>query len=253
MLPIDTSFILLLMSILMVMVALWGGFLGYGIDASGEVEPSLISRVVEFCKRWGVVVFAVSIVRVFLWEPFLVPSESMEPGLMPGDYILVDKSAYGFNIPVAGKLFSKSVDRGDIVVFVGPDDDQYIIKRVIGLPGDEISYFRGKLSVNGVGVAADAQESDDNAHLLIREKHQNTVASTKVILTGNGSRIYPGPQGEWNVPIGSYFVMGDHRNRSRDSRMYGVVAEEAIVGKATRIWMSWGGRWPGFDRNGALK
>jgi signal peptidase I len=253
MIPLDTSLILLLIAVLMTIIVILATAIGYGADQSNEDEPGLIKRFVEFCRNWFPVLFIVSGIRLFLYEPFLIPSESMEPGLMPGDYILVDKLGYGLNIPFVGKYFSSSPERGDVIVFVGPNKKQNIIKRVIGLPGDEVSYFRGKVFVNGDVIKTDAQESSNQKHLFIREYYSNTIAITKVILTGKGKGVYPGPQGKWDVLPGTYFVMGDHRNRSRDSRMYGVIQEDAIVGQAVSIWMSWNRMLPDFHRVGTIR
>lgn len=253
MLPLDTSLILFLVAVLMTMIVVIGVAVGYGANESNEYEPGLIMGFIEFCRNWYPVLFIVSSVRLFLYEPFLIPSESMEPGLKPGDYILVDKLEYGFNIPFVGRYFSSPPERGDVIVFVGPKKKQNIIKRVIGLPGDEVSYFRGKVFVNGDAIKTDAQESSDQKHLFIREHYSNTVATTKVALTGEGKGVYPGPQGKWNVLPGTYFVMGDHRNRSRDSRMYGVIQDDAIVGQAVSIWMSWSRALPDFHRSGTIK
>lgn len=252
MLPLDTSFFLFLASILMAIMVVIGYAIGYGPNKLDENGPSLIKSCIVFCKNWYLVLFVVSSIRLFLYEPFLIPSESMEPGLMPGDYILVDKCVYGLNIPFLGKYLNTLPKRGDVVVFVGPEKKHNIIKRVVGLPGDEVSYYRGKVFVNGEAIKTDAQESLDNKHLYIREHYSDTIATTKVVFTNEGKGIYSGPQGKWTVLPETLFVMGDYRNRSRDSRMYGVIREDTLIGQAVNIWMSWNKLLPDFHRNGTI-
>jgi signal peptidase I len=172
-----------------------------------------------------------------------------------GDFILVNKYAYGLRLPVLG---TKIVDigepaRGDIMVFVPPHDPRYFIKRVIGLPGDHVRYENQVLYINGIRAQYElVREFESGLSLAgqpirIRE-YQETVNGRPHLMYR-----YPfmeGPQ-EWHVPPGHYFMLGDNRGRSEDSRVWGVVPERNVVGKAVAIWVHKepGFRMPTFSRN----
>jgi signal peptidase I len=206
-------------------------------------EPLLV----EYARSFFPVILIVLLVRSFLAEPFKIPSSSMMPTLLIGDFILVNKFAYGLRLPV---LDYKIVpvgepQRGDVVVFRYPrDPGQDYIKRVIGLPGDEVVYRNKTLYVNGVEVASEPL----GRYVGSGSGRDQTGAELKrELLPGAEHRIllrtsaYPSPHGEgiFKVPEGHYFVMGDNRDNSEDSRYWGFVPEANLVGKAFLIWMNW--------------
>ncbi|MFA7387549.1 MAG: signal peptidase I [Thiohalobacteraceae bacterium] len=200
--------------------------------------------VVEYAKAFFPVIFIVLLLRSFVAEPFRIPSGSMMPTLLVGDFILVNKFAYGLRLPV---LHHKVValgepQRGDVVVFRYPEDPSIdYIKRVIGVPGDRIVYRDKVLYINdvlipqteigsyvGVGAGVSSSGADLREEVLGEVKHQ--------ILVRPGAS---GVEGEIEIPPGQYFMMGDNRDNSRDSRYFGPVSEGHLVGKAFMIWMNW--------------
>ncbi|MCM5703257.1 signal peptidase I [Larsenimonas salina] len=204
---------------------------------------------VDYSKSFFPVLLIVLIVRSFIVEPFQIPSGSMRPTLKIGDYIVVNKFTYGLRLPVVNtKILDVSEpERGDIMVFRFPGDPNVdFIKRVIGLPGDTIRYENKQLFVNGEPVPKSLLEADapDNAGEKLLEEQLGDVSH----------RIYnnpadPGPQvGTIEVPPGHYFMMGDNRDHSNDSRYWGFVPEENIVGKAFAVWMHWPDGLPDFTK-----
>jgi len=200
------------------------------------------SLFVEYSRSFFPVLFVVLVVRSFLFEPFRIPSSSMMPTLLIGDFIFVNKFAYGLRLPV---LNSKILDlgvpqRGDVVVFRLPSDPSVnYIKRLVGLPGDSVTYLQGQVFINGqpvpVSVIGPYQGGDQDDSLLGEEKLG--AADHKVLwMPGRGSR-----EGTFIVPSGHYFMMGDNRDNSRDSRYEGVgmIPDDNIAGHAVRIWMNW--------------
>jgi len=205
--------------------------------------------VVEYARSFFPVIFIVLLIRSFLAEPFRIPSSSMMPTLLIGDFILVNKFAYGLKLPVLDYKFVPVGDpeRGDVVVFRFPKNpSQDYIKRVIGLPGDEVVYRGKRLYVNGEEIVAEPRGAfvgvgrgrDMTGALLKTERlgdveHQ-ILQRPQVFMGGVG-------EGAWQVPEGHYFVMGDNRDNSEDSRYWGFVPEKNLVGRAFLIWMSWDG------------
>lgn len=203
--------------------------------------------VIEYSRSFFPVLLLVFILRSFLFEPFRIPSGSLEPTLLMGDFILVNKFDYGIRIPVLHeRLFGKSIpQRGDIMVFRWPPNPSYnFIKRVIGLPGDKISYINKELYINGTKVPQEFLKNsvaqDENG------KNWTAIEKTEDLL-GVKHHIYLSPNQQTQnyediiVPEGMYFVMGDNRDRSADSRYWGFVPDKNIVGKAKMVWMSWNG------------
>jgi signal peptidase I len=179
----------------------------------------------------------------------------MMPTLLIGDFILVNKFAYGLRLPV---LDTKIVpvgepQRGDVVVFRYPKNPaQDYIKRVVGLPGDEVAYRNKTLFVNGEPVAmqslgryigAGSGRDMTGAEL----KQEDLPGASHQILQRSTAYFVPQGEGVWEVPEGHYFVMGDNRDNSEDSRYWGFVPEANLVGKAFLIWMNWDGRNGGID------
>ncbi len=192
----------------------------------------------------------VLLIRSFLAEPYQIPSESMVPTLQVGDFILVNKYAYGLRLPVLGtKIFKVGEPRrGDIMVFIPPHDPRYFIKRVIGLPGDHLRYENKVLYINGERASYELQRefnsylSAINASVPVREYSESLPGDRPGAPYGKPHSIYRYPTfreapAEWTVPPHSYFMMGDNRGRSEDSRAWGYAAEDHIVGKAVAIWI----------------
>ena len=207
------------------------------------------------------VILVVFLLRSFLFEPFKIPSGSMVPTLMVGDLILVNKFHYGVRLPVINKkiIDNNPVQRGDVMVFRYPVDPRLdYIKRVVGLPGDEIAYLNQKLTINGqpVPTVAQGEHYDDDSLSyapLFSEKlgaveHQIRVEPRRSAYYGPDPKRFPmaencqySPEGvTCKVPPGHYFLMGDNRDNSQDSRFWGFVPDENIVGKAFFVWMNFG-------------
>jgi len=206
-------------------------------------EPWLI----ENSKGFFPVLALVLVLRSFLVEPFQIPSGSMEPTLIKGDFILVNKFSYGFRLPVLGtKVIEMSnPERGDVMVFIPPHDPRYFIKRVVGLPGDRIQYRNKRLTINGklVDEKLIGRYPSNAPKVSVYQEHDYPIQQ----YNGIPSR----GDGEWLVPQGHYFMMGDNRDNSGDSRFWGFVPDENIVGKAFAVWMHWES-WtglPSFSRN----
>lgn len=211
------------------------------VIARAEKEPI----IVEYAKSFFPVILIVLILRSFLFEPFRIPSGSMIPTLKVGDFILVNKFNYGIRLPVLdAKIFDiGSPERGDVVVFRFPKDPSVdYIKRVIGLPGDRIAYRAKNLYVNGKRIESSLTgpytETKDGMPIpganKLSEKISDTVNHDILI-----DSTRPSYNGEWIVPEDNYFVMGDNRDNSNDSRYWGTVPEENLVGQAFMIWMNW--------------
>lgn len=221
-----------------------------------KMAPQLIKEplVVEYARSFFPVLLLVLVLRSFLIEPYQIPSGSMIPTLQIGDFILVNKFNYGIRLPVIGtKLFDIDEPKnGEIMVFIPPHEDRYFIKRVIGIPGDTIRFEDKILFVNGVKQEQKfvAQLPPHNPQYLVYEED---FAGVKHLIHRDLFRDRSVQ--EWVVPDGHYFMMGDNRDRSSDSRVWGLVPEENIRGKAFAIWMHWapGFNLPEFGRNGWIE
>ena len=214
-------------------------------------EPLLI----EYSRAFFPVLIAVLVLRAFLFEPFRIPSGSMMPTLLVGDFILVNKFTYGLRFPVWHNRITEGnkPKRGDVIVFRYPQDEtQDYIKRVIGLPGDHVRYYNRRLTINdkpletdldrvyqGLGDLNKMQNASgcDRINAKCQVYIEEIDQSKHTIMTNPNTSF--GVSGEIFVPEGHYFVMGDNRDHSNDSRVWGFVPEENLVGKAVRIWMHW--------------
>lgn len=200
--------------------------------------------LIEYSRSFFPVFFTVFLLRSFLIEPFRIPSGSLVPTLLVGDFIAVNKFAYGIRLPILEKkiipLASPKI--GEIAIFRWPPNPKYdFIKRVVGIPGDKVSYHNKKLIINGkeavqkfIGYTTD-------------ESSGKTVAEYRENLNGVEHYIYVNPEMaaqdfDIEVPAGQYFMMGDNRDSSADSRYWGFVGDNYLRGKALIVWMSWNGQ-----------
>ncbi|MCR8923309.1 signal peptidase I [Dasania sp. GY-MA-18] len=232
-------------------------FLGRYVAEQKELLLSNYGReliLAEYAKSFFPVLFVVVILRSFIVEPFQIPSASMVPTLKVGDYILVNKYTYGLRLPVLGTkiLEVNEPQRGDVMVFFPPDDPRYFIKRVIGLPGDEIIYSNKTLTINGEPMAQEFVAQIYEAGQPVKRYKEQFAGSTHTIHQSIGI-----DRGGFSivVPQGHYFMMGDNRDNSSDSRFWGPVPEQNIVGKAFAKWMYWPSitQLPSFSRAGMIE
>lgn len=205
-------------------------------DAERQREPVLV----DYARSFFPLIVIVLVLRSFLGEPFRIPSGSMLPTLAVGDFILVNKFAYGIRLPVVNrKVFDIGTPRrGDVAVFRYPVDQRIdFIKRVVGLPGDHIAYRDKQLFVNGEPVPqapAGAFGAFPEHALQRRTEHLPDHTYETLVMPGREA-----PALEFVVPDGEYFVMGDNRDNSNDSREWGTVPDGNLVGRAVFVWMSW--------------
>jgi len=211
--------------------------------------PASREILVEYSQSFFPVLLFVLIIRSFVFEPFRIPSGSMEPTLLQGDFIFVKKYSYGLRLPVTETKIVETgaPKRGDVVVFRLPSDPSInYIKRVIGLPGDEVTYEDHRLSINGrlmeLAPIVDLSSRQPTVHSeqLDDRRHEIKILNPR-------SR----QDGTWIVPDGEYFMMGDNRDNSTDSRFISAIPESYLVGEAVRIWMHMDGlTWPDWGRVG---
>jgi|TARA_B110000438_G_scaffold300061_1_gene351584 signal peptidase I len=212
--------------------------------------------IIEYAKSFFPVLLIVLVLRSFLIEPFQIPTGSMIPTLEVGDFILVNKYAYGLRLPIIGTKLMDVTDpkRGEVMVFIPPHENKYYIKRVIGLPGDTVRYEESNLYINGELVEREFLESrliETERGGISAELYNETIGEiehiTQLIPAFNRERN----RTSWVIPNGFYFMMGDNRDNSSDSRVWGTVSEKDIVGKAIAVWMHKepGLHLPTFSRN----
>ncbi len=211
-------------------------------------EPVLI----EYGKSFFPVLAIVLVLRSFLVEPFQIPSGSMKPTLEVGDFILVNKFAYGIRLPVIDIKIVEVSDpqRGDVMVFRYPSDPNVnYIKRVVGLPGDVIRYSSERRLYVNDQLVAETLVGDEPGSLGSARLYREKLGEVEHLIRKEMGRYRMEPSRQWTVPQGHYFMMGDNRDNSNDSRYWqddaipsalaGMVPDRNIVGKAFAVWMSW--------------
>ena len=228
-----------------------------------------VGHFVDYMSGFFPIILIVFVLRTFVAEPFQIPSSSMRPGLVVGDFILVNKFNYGLRMPISNQVVIpvNKIDHGDVVVFAYPENESVsFIKRIVGLPGDTIEYRNKKLTINGKPVPQTAKGNDEyientpmgqvNVQPVVVEetlgKHtypiyqlpQAPTFSPQVVrgqVLQSGACQYEGNEAfTCQVPAGHYFAMGDNRDNSDDSRYWGFVPDKNIVGKAFFVWMNFG-------------
>jgi signal peptidase I len=274
---LDFSLVLLLISVVTGVV--WGldvlvfGRLRASSATAAGKDPTSIPEpgTVDYARSFFPVAVLVLVLRSFIFEPFRIPSDSMMPTLLDGDFIVVNKYAYGLRLPVVNRKVVPvgQPQRGDVVVFrYPPDPSVNYIKRLVGLPGDRVQVISDRLIINGEPVPfEEIGRYEDGCYLnmrLAREQlgehtHQVMFCSTPADISTpplpgcnrSQPRNYvcrepdiaglpePGDRAELLVPSGHYLMIGDNRDNSSDGRYFGYVPEDYLVGKATRIWFNW--------------
>ncbi|MBT8080797.1 MAG: signal peptidase I [Gammaproteobacteria bacterium] len=198
-------------------------------------KPGAKHVLVEYSRSFFPVLLLVLVIRSFVFEPFRIPSGSMMPTLLEGDFIFVKKYSYGLRLPVTETKIVEtgSPARGDVIVFRLPSDPSVnYIKRVIGLPGDTVVYERHRLTINGERVALRGGDGESRGAPVYAEDLDGRVHEIRVENPGFSIR-----DNIYRVPEGHFFVMGDNRDSSKDSRFIGAIPEEYLVGEAVRVWM----------------
>lgn len=225
---------------------------------SGVTDPWWV----EYAKSFFPVILIVFCIRSFLVEPFKIPSGSMIPTLQVGDFILVNKFTYGIRLPIIDQKIIQlnNPQRGDVMVFHYPENPSVdYIKRVVGVPGDTIEYRNKQLTINGKEQVqqpdGDYNYVESGLNFVHTEKRVETLGKRRHMLLINPDmpNVHLGSVAEFpgrenctydeesvrcTVPAGNYFMMGDNRDNSRDSRYWGFVPDKQIVGKAFFVWMN---------------
>jgi signal peptidase I len=252
------NFALILFVLLVVSAALWVAdhFVFRKRRAPGSKEPWWV----EYGASFFPVILIVFVLRSFLVEPFKIPSGSMIPTLLVGDFIAVNKYTYGIRLPVLNKKIIEfgSPQRGDVVVFRYPPDPSLdYIKRVVALPGDRVAYQNKRLTINGQLVSADKtgdyfdsermfytpqylEKLGEVEHAILIEENSPVFVPFVMQFPHHDKCLYNSAGVICEVPEGHYFVMGDNRDNSQDSRVWGFVPDENLVGKAFFVWFNFG-------------
>ncbi len=239
---LDFSFVLVVLALVSGLV--WG--VDRWIFASRRAARGIAKEplLVDYSRSFFPVILVVLVLRSFLYEPFRIPSDSMMPTLIQGDFIFVNKWRYGLRLPVANRevLDLGEPARGDVMVFRKPSDPSLVfIKRLVGLPGDTIRVVGSQVFVNGTpsqiapGELYSGPKNEQYPFTRVGQEQFDGVTHAIML-----DPVRPGMEGEWRVPEGHFFMMGDNRNNSRDSRFgdVGFVPEGNVIGKAEAIWLS---------------
>ena len=204
-------------------------------EEDSRTKPGAKHVLVEYSRSFFPVLLFVLVIRSFVFEPFRIPSGSMMPTLLEGDFIFVKKYSYGLRLPVTETKFIETGEpqRGDVIVFRLPSDPSVnYIKRVVGLPGDTVVYERHRLTINGEVIPLDRTERIFGQRAVYLEDLDGRVHD--ILVT---SPEFSARDGTYRVPEGQYFVMGDNRDHSKDSRYIDSIPEKFLVGEAVRIWL----------------
>ena len=232
------DFTLILVIIVLVSGVIYGLDLLYFKRKRDGAEPGLI---IDYSRSFFPVLFLVLVLRSFLFEPFQIPSGSMLPTLKIGDFILVNKFDYGLRLPVLGQTIVEFGEpkRGDVMVFKYPEDTRInFIKRVVGIAGDTVEYRNKVVYVNGEVQTLTVMAPDGSVMMpALTEEASEQLGDREHRIW---RRMTQGRNfGPIQIPEGQYFVMGDNRDNSNDSRVWGFVDDSLIVGRAFAVWMHW--------------
>ena len=250
---------------LLVVVVTGGVWLFDKLVLAKRRQPGVVvPHYIDFPRGFFPVIAVVFLLRAFVVEPFQIPSSSMRPGLVVGDFILVNKFGYGLRVPVLNKVFVPvgKVEHGDVVVFAYPENEKVsFIKRAIGLPGDTVEYRNKQLSVNGKLLprlsAGEHSYLEQGLMLVQNQRYTETLGKVSYdtlvipeapVYNPAGVRSFALRENceyrddgfSCKVPQGHYFMMGDNRDNSEDSRYWGFVEDRLLVGKAFLIWLNLG-------------
>jgi signal peptidase I len=247
-LSINLALILTLLTVFSGIVYLLDVFVWHDSKRGSDERQGGRQVLVEYSRSFFPVLLIVLVIRSFVFEPFRIPSGSMMPTLLQGDFIFVKKFSYGLRLPVTETkiLETGAPERGDVVVFRLPQDPSInYIKRVVGLPGDTIVYEDHRLTINGELVELERSPDATPAEPVYVEHLDHRIH--EILITNS----YSVKDGIYTVPEGHYFVMGDNRDNSKDSRFIEAIPESHLVGEAVRVWMHMDGlSWPRWDRIG---
>ena len=238
--------------LLLLVILTFGSLLIYLIDQCifkkrRERQKKKEPLLVEYARSLFPIFLIVLIVRSFIFEPFVVPTGSLEPTVLPGDFLVVNQFSYGLRLPVINtKILSISKPKtGDIAVFHHPAvPGKDLVKRVIGVPGDHIIYKNRVLFINGKemkqtflkeGLDIEAPEYGGNTPANFMEENLNGIKHQILLFKKDGKIT----DLDFIIPEGYYFMMGDNRDNSADSRIWGLMPESALIGKAEFIFFSW--------------
>ena len=245
---INLALILTLLTAVTGIVYLLDVFVWHDSKRGSDERRGGRQTLVEYSRSFFPVLLIVLVIRSFVFEPFRIPSGSMMPTLLQGDFIFVKKYSYGLRLPVTETkiLETGEPDRGDVVVFRLPQEPSInYIKRVVGLPGDTIVYEDHRLTINGELVELERSPDASPAEPVYLEYLDDRMH--EILITNS----YSVKDGTYTVPDGRYFVMGDNRDNSKDSRFIEAIPESHLVGEAVRVWMHMDGlSWPRWDRIG---
>jgi len=227
------------------------------LNTAHSKQPAKEHIIIEYAYSFFPVLAIVWVLRSFLFEPFTIPSGSMLPTLEVGDYILVNKYQYGLRLPVLGTEIMPigKPQRGDVMVFkYPPKPSMNFIKRVVGLPGDKVNFVNDTLYINGEAIERKLLSQEPEVEPW-QQYFEEDLSGVKHTIRQEVGRYPAGKQWGYTVPDGHYFMMGDNRDNSNDSRFWGFVPEKNIVGKAVYIWTHKepGLNVPSFHRNGNIK
>jgi len=230
------------------------------INTSDDLDKKLEQqkKLVKDLKIIVVILCGVFVFRSVVFEPFRIPSGSMIPTLMIGDFILVNKMAYGLKVPFSDMAFgtvnstpvyvyeSEKPKRGDVVVFKYPQEPSInYIKRIIAIPGDSVEIKNKVIYINNTAVANEAidgkdyiNDMDDKFKGYNLKFYKNKIGSSEFVTQYDNDNIYKSDMAKMTIPAGKYFMVGDNRDFSYDSRFWGLVSFDQIRGKAVLVWFS---------------